>query len=32
MPGKQLDIDLAQLAIEIGVFVDETNLQPVGVF
>lgn len=30
-PGT-VDINFAQLAVEIGVFVDKTNLQPVGVF
>ena len=30
-PGS-IDVNLAQLAVEIGVFVDKTNLQPVGVF
>lgn len=30
-PGS-VYINLAQLPVEIGIFVDETNLQPVGVF
>jgi hypothetical protein len=30
-PGS-VDVDFFQFAIEIGVFIDKTDLQPVGVF